>query len=193
MPHYVYELIDPRTNEIRYVGITTRLEVRFTQHLNGINDINEHKTAWIQELKEQGLQPQMRIIETVDSREKARERERYWVRHYLDQNIQLTNSVLVPLIKRSIPRLSRRGREFFNQLNKEWERLTKLNQPLTTRRLSSLFNYYTSNLDTRFPSKRGLVPLWKKKKQEEVQMMLTDPDKYGLLPTFPGDTGIIIV
>jgi hypothetical protein len=33
---------------------------------------------------------------------------------------------------------------------------------------------------------------WMEKKQREVQAVLTDPNQYGLLPTFPGDTSITI-
>jgi predicted GIY-YIG superfamily endonuclease len=190
--YYVYELIDPRTNEIRYIGITARPEIRFTQHLNGINEPNGYKVEWIQELKEQGLLPEMRITETVDNKEEARELERYWIEYYLSRDVQLTNAEHVPITRRGIPQSSSRKRKFFNRLNGEWEVLIEANQPLTTRRLATVFDYYTSDLDIRFPSKTDLVPLWIEKKQKEVRAVLVDPDKYGLLPTFPGDTSITI-
>jgi hypothetical protein len=191
--HFVYELIDPRTSEVRYVGITTCPKARIAQHLSKTDNTNEHKTAWIQELKEQELQAQIRIIETVGSKQEARKQERYWIRYYLDKNIQLTNIVHVPLLKRNVSQSNKRERELFNRLNREWERLTKVNQPLTTRRLSRLFDYYTFSLNTRFPSKGELVSLWKRKKQDEIQVMLTDPNKYGLLLSLAEDTEITVL
>src|SRR5258706_11231564 len=190
--YFVYVLVDPRTDGIRYVGITNEPKSRFTQHLSGTSQYNGYKIEWIQELKEQGLRPEMRIIETVDSKEEAKELERYWIEYYLNQDIQLTNAEHVPTIRRGIPQSSGREHEFFNRLNGEWEDLIEANRPLTTRLLSKLFDYYISDLDIRFPGKGDLVPLWIEKKQKEVQAILFDPDKYGLLPTYPGDTGAII-
>lgn len=63
---------------------------------------------------------------------------------------------------------------------------------MTTRRLATVIDYYTSDLDIRFPSRIDIVPLWIEKKQEEVQAVLAEPDRYGLLPMYTGDTGITI-
>lgn len=76
MTTLIYTLIDPRDNQIRYVGKTTQtLERRFNCHL--YDNSKCKKTSWVKSLKLQGLQP---IIKQIDSVEDNWEFwENYWI------------------------------------------------------------------------------------------------------------------
>ena len=60
---YVYELLDPRTKEVRYVGQTNNLKHRYRCH-NGKNELNRntYKSRWIKSLHKLGLKPIMRVV-----------------------------------------------------------------------------------------------------------------------------------
>ncbi len=88
--YFVYELIDPQTGETGYVGITNNPNLRYQQHLGG-RDRNGRKNAWLQQLLAEGVEPEMSILETVDDKRHALERETYWIRHLIQQGIRLTN------------------------------------------------------------------------------------------------------
>jgi uncharacterized protein YjhX (UPF0386 family) len=94
--YFVYELIDPRTDIPRYVGITATPNRRWRSHIDDSDTQNWEKRAWIRELMEEGLVPDMQTIERVRTREEALEREEYWIRHYLQQGIPLTNIAGTP-------------------------------------------------------------------------------------------------
>ena len=60
----IYVLIDPETNEIRYVGKTIQsLKVRLTNHLYSVSKHNPYKFNWIQQLKSKKLIPIIMEIE----------------------------------------------------------------------------------------------------------------------------------
>ena len=87
----IYALIDPRDNITRYIGITEKpVNQRVQQHLLG-NDGNVNKIAWINELDQLGISPIVEVLEQVESKEEALEREIYWIRYYLDLNAPLMN------------------------------------------------------------------------------------------------------
>jgi hypothetical protein len=73
----IYGLIDPRTHQIRYVGMSTNPEQRFGEHLRQYRSENTPKSAWIKTLWAHGLRPDMIVIEECGDDWKAR--ERYWV------------------------------------------------------------------------------------------------------------------
>jgi hypothetical protein len=90
----VYVLKDPTTDEIRYVGITTRtLEQRLRGHLRDViarPDLNYHKIAWIKHLQKGGLIPKIEQIDEFDTIEEAKEAEVDYIAKYKDQ-YRLTN------------------------------------------------------------------------------------------------------
>lgn len=94
MLHFVYELYDPRTNTPGYVGITNNPNQRYWEHLEGRVG-KGRKYEWIKSLLGEGIKPKLRILETLDDRPEAMRRERYWVQHYTEQGIVLTNAHLV--------------------------------------------------------------------------------------------------
>lgn len=61
----IYVLIDPRNNQIKYLGKTNReLKVRFSAHLS--DKSNTKKTSWIKSLKSHNLKPIIKLIDVVE-------------------------------------------------------------------------------------------------------------------------------
>lgn len=66
----VYGLIDPRTDEIRYVGKSLKGTKRAFQHQADCSlarDGNTRKANWIRSLKKQGLVPKIIVLLSLDS------------------------------------------------------------------------------------------------------------------------------
>lgn len=61
--NYIYGLIDPRTNQIRYVGKTNNLKQRLFDHTRRSKHKNTYKDKWICSLIDIGLKPLMTILE----------------------------------------------------------------------------------------------------------------------------------
>ena len=75
----IYGLVDPRTNEIRYVGKTTQtLNKRLSQHLCSNKKHNPHKFNWINQLKTLNLKPTIILIETCNDKNWV-EREKHYI------------------------------------------------------------------------------------------------------------------
>lgn len=91
MLQFIYELYDPRTDVVGYVGITTDPNGRYKQHLSMV-DGNLAKNTWINDMLAEGVQPGMRIREIIENDdERAYQQERYWIQFYLDQGTNLKN------------------------------------------------------------------------------------------------------
>lgn len=85
---FIYGLQDPRTTELKYVGVTSNLGKRLREHrhTNRITRV----TSWIKSLKKQHLDPQMFVIETVPDEEWA-EVERFWIGYFRMIGAKLLN------------------------------------------------------------------------------------------------------
>lgn len=77
---YIYGLVDPRDNEIKYVGRTIDPDYRLDTHVR-MADTGKLKTMWLLELKAFNLEPQMKILETVP-RADEQNAERRWVQYF---------------------------------------------------------------------------------------------------------------
>lgn len=99
----VYALGDPRTGEIRYIGIAKDVYRRYAQHLNNPH-ANGEKNTWMDDIKGAGLLPTLLILEADVEEVILYERERYWIAHYLKLDAPLTNMVL-PLPEKEPPDL----------------------------------------------------------------------------------------
>lgn len=64
---FIYALKDPRTDEIRYIGKSAHPAKRLEQHLHD-RSTNYAKVLWLDELRLEGLQPQLLILEEVDAK-----------------------------------------------------------------------------------------------------------------------------
>ena len=90
--HLVYALVDPTTNEIRYVGKSSQGIKRAYDHKKASNlKVFTHKTNWIKKLISSGLDYNVQIIEICNDDNHAIEREIHWIKHYRDLGLNLTN------------------------------------------------------------------------------------------------------
>lgn len=65
--YYLYYLLDPNTDIVRYVGITYRPKTRFNEHLNKAKKLKTHKDKWIMKLLNNNQKPIFKIVsETQD-------------------------------------------------------------------------------------------------------------------------------
>ena len=89
----IYGLIDPRDQSVFYIGMTDDVYGRFLQHLR-CDGSNLMKDARIQELKDVNIMVIMSTFQLVRGLEDARKREAYWIRHYHDLGMPLTNQMI---------------------------------------------------------------------------------------------------
>lgn len=92
----IYELIDPRDVEYnpRYIGYTsTSLKARLQEHMKPSRLAkNNYRANWIRSLREVEITPEIRLIEEVDTLEKAWEREKFWIKTYRLLGHRLANA-----------------------------------------------------------------------------------------------------
>jgi len=86
---FVYALLDPETEEVRYVGFTRfTLEKRLQEHL--CDGFKTHRRNWIQSLRRRGLRPTITLLETVVE-EPWQAREQWWIKHCREAGCNLVN------------------------------------------------------------------------------------------------------
>jgi hypothetical protein len=88
---HIYGLVDPRTQEIRYIGKSIRPKERLMNHCNEPPS-NCHRSHWIQELKRLGIKPDMIFLESVSGEWPWQESEKWWIKHGRDNGWPLTNN-----------------------------------------------------------------------------------------------------
>ena len=86
---YVYGLQDPRTNEIRYIGKTSKLRTRLEMHLKDTVS-NRGKAGWIAELAAAGMQPKMIVLQTCDE-QTWRDAEINWIAKARAEGLPILN------------------------------------------------------------------------------------------------------
>lgn len=86
----IYTLSDPRTDQVRYVGVTFRGRKRFNEHMSrAATGGRTHRDRWIYSLLLLDLRPIYQVIETGQG-DGWPEAERRWIAHYR-QLAKLTN------------------------------------------------------------------------------------------------------
>ena len=86
----VYALRDPETQELRYVGVTSReLRVRLLGHLT--DPCVCHRTHWIRSLARRGLMPTIEALETIPFAG-WQARETAWIAHLRKLGYRLVNN-----------------------------------------------------------------------------------------------------
>jgi len=81
---FIYGLVDPELNQIRYIGKSKDPEERLRDHLKESKRRENYRHCWIYSLLSKNLKPQLTIIEecTEDNWE---ERERHWIKYYREK------------------------------------------------------------------------------------------------------------
>lgn len=62
---YIYALIDPRDNQVRYIGKSNDAKKRYKNHFNSSRDKNTHKRNWINSVRRDGFKPELLILDEV--------------------------------------------------------------------------------------------------------------------------------
>lgn len=75
---FIYVLIDPLTNQVRYVGKTTDAKRRLRRHINERFLHDSYKDRWVRKLLENDLIPEIEIIDEVLENEWI-----YWEQFYI--------------------------------------------------------------------------------------------------------------
>ena len=87
---YIYILIDPRNNDIRYVGKSDNPLVRLNEHIRKSENKITYKNNWIRSLIKNGVKPKLNIIDEVPLEEWGFW-EQYWIEQFKMWGFKLTN------------------------------------------------------------------------------------------------------
>lgn len=90
MKIYIYILIDPETQQVRYVGKTKNPSRRYNQHISECSKIKSHKNNWIFSLKKKGIKPEMILIDECDT-DNWIFFEQWYIELFKSWNFNLTN------------------------------------------------------------------------------------------------------
>lgn len=92
MKHLIYVLIDPNTNEIRYVGKTSNLARRLTTHYSPSNlKPNTHKNNWLKKLLTNNQKAIVSIVQECETKEELDQLEKMWIVNYKILGCNLVN------------------------------------------------------------------------------------------------------
>jgi len=75
---HIYGLIDPTTNQLRYVGKSVDINRRYRRHINERFIHDSYKDRWIRKLVNKNHFPELLIIDEVQEDEWE-----FWERHYI--------------------------------------------------------------------------------------------------------------
>ena len=87
---YIYILIDPLTNQIRYVGKANDPKKRYLSHKNKSKDKNTHKRNWINKVMLKGVYPEIEVIDKVLKSE-WKYWEKWWIMYFKSIGADLIN------------------------------------------------------------------------------------------------------
>lgn len=95
MQYLVYTLSDPETDELRYVGMTTKpLNTRLNGHFvpSTLKKEENHRTHWLRLLRAKGVKPKIELLEGCVGLEQMREAERFWIEQLRALGFRLVNT-----------------------------------------------------------------------------------------------------
>lgn len=87
----IYALLDPRTQDVRYVGQTVNPERRLGEYAECRAHRNVRLYRWLDGLRRRGLEPVMRTLESGLSPVQADQQEAYWIRRFRAEEAPLLN------------------------------------------------------------------------------------------------------
>lgn len=90
MTIYIYGLIDPFTNDVRYIGKSIRPDGRLRDHCNDRSSC--HRTHWIQSVLAKGDKPRLVILEGLADNADWQAIERKWITYAREAYWPITNS-----------------------------------------------------------------------------------------------------
>lgn len=94
MINIIYGLRDPRNDVYYYIGKSTVGNSRPLSHLRKSH--SDKVNAWVEEVRKNGFEPLVDIIEEVEDINALSDREKHWIKHYFEINPILLNEQLKP-------------------------------------------------------------------------------------------------
>lgn len=93
LTNVVYGLLEPTTNEIRYVGKATDLDTRVRKHLQPSKLIeNTHKNNWLKKLINQNEKPLVVVLKKCEDEKDLNQSEIQYINEYKTLGCKLTNA-----------------------------------------------------------------------------------------------------
>jgi predicted GIY-YIG superfamily endonuclease len=89
MTEYIYALICPIENKVKYVGKTKDPKKRYNQHLKKLDAQMTPKRKWLENIFAKGLKPKIQILEKCENN--GREREQFYVTKYKTTTLNIHN------------------------------------------------------------------------------------------------------
>lgn len=62
---YIYGLVDPTDDKVKYVGCSINTKIRYRKHLYEAKNKKLKKEKWINDLLEKGIKPILTVIDTI--------------------------------------------------------------------------------------------------------------------------------
>lgn len=88
----IYGLVDPRTNQLKYIGFAINPQERYLEHMKPRSrKAHTHKNHWLNQLVEQGLKPEQIILEVLSEASMLPEAEQFWIEYFKSLGCNLTN------------------------------------------------------------------------------------------------------
>ena len=88
---FIYALVDPETDEIRYVGKADSVKERFASHMREAKQgKHSYKCAWIRQVIEKQQMPKLIVLEEV-SQDEWKKAEIYYIAEFKKLGHNLTN------------------------------------------------------------------------------------------------------
>jgi len=82
---FIYALSDPRTGETRYIGKTTSLEWRLSEHIqDAVDNVCTMKARWLRGLLQCGSWPEIRVLDDGHDN-RWPEAEKYYIRFFREE------------------------------------------------------------------------------------------------------------
>lgn len=93
IPVFIYGLVDPKTNELRYVGKSVNPLVRLRKHISERNVHDTYKDRWLRKLYDLNIKPELIIIDEVKHNQ-WQFWERFYINYFKSIGCSLTNTTI---------------------------------------------------------------------------------------------------
>jgi len=89
----IYALVCPKTNKIRYIGVTRNKNINKRLHGHVVEFESELKYKWIKSLIENNLMPSIVVLDVFDNKGDALDQEKHLIIYYNYLGFNLFNKV----------------------------------------------------------------------------------------------------
>lgn len=166
---YIYPLIDPFTNEVRYIGKTCYLKQRLQRQC--CEKSNTYRCHWIQSLMAQGKRPIQEILEELEPDADWQTSERKWIAYGRAQGWRLTNSTDGG---DGVLNLSGESKE---RMLKTWK--GRKHRPESLAKMSAASSAHRASAETRVKMSkahtgREITPEWRENLSQAVRKLTDD-------------------